>query len=136
MNEQTTKSINKTKKIFSTIAWAILLFITGSAIITSKFQGAPSVLGYHLTVIPTESMVPVIEPMSVCLQSTDTDDLKVGDIVTYARPNDDGTFTAITHRIIEITDDGLYYLKGDNNKLRDQLPVLKEQIAYKIVKIF
>lgn len=120
------------------IVMALLLFIIISCAYTAQTHGIPNFLGYHFAYIPTESMVPTIQPGTLCLQSTDTKNLQIGDIVTYVRLNEDGSMpnTTVTHRIVGVNDDGTYILKGDNNQTADTLPVSNGQIAYKIVKIF
>jgi hypothetical protein len=76
----------------------------------------------------TNSMDPFLDQGSNALQlvPTSTDDIHVGDIVSYKRGN-----SRIIHRVVFIGEDeeGTYYiLKGDNNPTSDPGKVRFEQI--------
>lgn len=80
--------------------------------------------------IMSESMVPVLHKDTIVIGKIvkDTLDLQVGDICTYENPEKGYT---ITHRIIE--DNGTTFtFKGDNNEKED-LPVSKDWIKYKVI---
>ena len=57
-------------------------------------------------------------------------DIKVGDVIVYYM--DDGT--AVAHRVYHI-DDERYFVKGDNNELRDQWSVKENQIVGKVYEV-
>ena len=84
---------------------------------------------YKPLVIMTDSMVPILPVGSIVIAErvSDPGSLAVGDIVTYKRP---GVPVTITHRIIELTEDGVI-TKGDNLEKADDL-ILYEWIAYRI----
>lgn len=81
----------------------------------------------------TNSMDPVIDENSNSIEIAPSDNLKIGDIVSYESGN-----KKIIHRIIDISEDenGTYYvLKGDNNNNQDKNKVRFEQISGIVVGI-
>ncbi len=67
---------------------------------------------------------------AVIIEKLDSDEihkLEVGDVIYYHHEN-----TYITHRIIDVEDDGstyIFHTKGDNNELMDDWEVYEEDIA-------
>ncbi len=108
--------------------------------------GQPSFfLGYRPVYVLTGSMEPVMQTHCLALtkQVTDISDLAVGDIVTYHRTdgegnlqrNDYGRTVLITHRIVDISPDGVIMTKGDANLVNDGLPLSIRDIEAKVVYI-
>ena len=64
--------------------------------------------------------------MSGSMSGTAEDHIEVGDIVTFMEGK-----TAVTHRIVEINEDGTFTTKGDANNAEDQNPVAKDKIIGK-----
>ena len=86
---------------------------------------------YKPLIIRSDSMEPVLPVGSIVLAEKvyDTSMLKIGDIVTYKNP--DIPFT-ITHRIIEVTEQG-FITKGDNLDKSDG-EIKREWVSYRISK--
>ena len=86
---------------------------------------------YKPLIIRSDSMEPVLPVGSIVLAEKvyDTSMLKIGDIVTYKNP--DIPFT-ITHRIIEVTEQG-FITKGDNLDKPDG-EIKREWVSYRISK--
>lgn len=100
---------------------------------TGIATGKPNVFGYRVFYIPTESMVPVINPGDFVIgKPVNYEDVKVGDIVTYKSGSSGVT---ICHRVIGQTEEGFIF-QGDNNKEADTGIVKGEEIGYRIVKIW
>jgi len=88
----------------------------------------PGVLGIKPAIVLSGSMEPAIQTGDlVFIHKTETEKLRVGDVICYL---DSGA--AVTHRIIAVTDgeDGLprYIAKGDANDAEDHLSVAADQI--------
>ena len=66
----------------------------------------------------------------VVIKAVDTETLKVGDIICFKLS--ESTTTSITHRIINITDEG-FITKGDANEDPDQWIVKKENVIGKVI---
>jgi signal peptidase I len=89
------------------------------------------------TFTDTHSMEPVLSSRSNAIEISpkSTDDIKVGDIISYKSEYADGT---IIHRVIEKNSDdqGIYFiLKGDNNPQPDPGRIRFEQIQRVVVAI-
>lgn len=94
------------------------------------YQGLVFATGTELPIVSvvSDSMEPVLHRGDL-LFVVNEPALEVGDIVIYRRA--DSGFT-IVHRIIEIKENNIYIIKGDNNPGPDP-PVKREQILGKVV---
>lgn len=102
-------------------------------LITGITTGKPNVFGYRIFYIPTESMIPVINPGDFVVGvPVDYEDVRVGEIVTYRSQSKGIT---ICHRVVERMEEGLV-LQGDNNAEVDAEMAGEEDVGYRIVKIF
>lgn len=120
------RHLNK-KKFAETIVFAALVVIT---IIVLVFY-RPTVLAGDTLYEPvyTGSMVPAIGVGSVvAIKPVNPDNLEVGDVICYRFSET----TSVTHRIIEVNDEG-FITKGDANEDPDQLAVRKEDVIGKVV---
>lgn len=115
------------------IVLILILVCLAWYLITGITTGKPNIFGYRIFYIPTESMVPVINPGDFVIgKPVDNEDVKVGDIVTY---KSGGRGVTICHRVIGKTEDGFVF-QGDNNSEADAEIVGEEEIGYQIVKIW
>ncbi|MCD6241513.1 signal peptidase I [Candidatus Bathyarchaeota archaeon] len=81
----------------------------------------------------TGSMEPAIPVGSVVvIKPANPDTLKVGDIICFKIEGESST--TVTHRIINITDEG-FITKGDANEDLDQWIVKKENIIGKVIAV-
>ena len=81
----------------------------------------------------TGSMEPAIPVGSVVvIKPANPDTLKVGDIICFKIESESST--TVTHRIINITDEG-FITKGDANEDPDQWIVKKENIVGKVIAV-
>ena len=118
---------------FVDIILVLVLFCLVWYLITGIATGKPNVLGYRIFYIPTESMVPVINPGDFVIGvPVDYEDVKIGDIVTYKNQSKGIT---ICHRVVGKIGEGFIF-QGDNNATVDEEIVEKEVIGYRIVKIW
>lgn len=106
-------------------AASIILIIAIAFFLTSVFGK------YKLMVVMSNSMYPVLKKGEVIVSKSITgeEELSVGDICTYIAK---GEAYTITHRIVDITDEG-YIFRGDNNKDPDKRKVTKDQIISKVI---
>ena len=83
----------------------------------------------------TNSMDPLldIEANGIEIPVTENTELQIGDIVSYKATWNE---TLVSHRIIDIQEDGTYILKGDNNTSQDPYSVTRDQIKYKLIGVF
>ena len=112
------------------VVFVPLLLINVTLIVKSYTNPneVPDFLGYKPFIVLSGSMEPAIQTGDlVFIHKTETEKLRVGDVICYL---DSGA--AVTHRIIAVTDgeDGLprYITKGDANDAEDHLSVAADQI--------
>ena len=113
------------------ILLATVLAITAAALAYDKFVKKSKihfVFGYSMLVVASPSMSGAIEAGDAIIIKK-SDSYALGDVITYF-PEDESY--SITHRIVRTADDK-FYTKGDANSDEDPAPVLKEQIAGKVV---
>lgn len=116
-----------TRIIMNTIATIVVAaFILLAAL---NFFSAPSssgLFGYKGYTVVSGSMVPTFNVGDFTIDRVvDTNTLKKGDVISFT--NDQ---TIVTHRIIEITDEG-FVTQGDANNIEDQKVVKPENVIAK-----
>jgi signal peptidase len=97
--------------------------------IRQKPDQIPSTFGFIPLTVLSGSMSPTIETGDMIVVRNRTDNLQVGDIVTYRVGN-----SLVTHRVMEITTDNgnvAYITQGDANNTTDGNPITKDQIVGK-----
>lgn len=127
------KILKGTFKVIEYILLVVLiaLLIFSGVIIVKKYalgEDVPKVFGYSNSIVVSGSMESALSIDDwVFVKEQDT--YEVGDIITYTSGND-----LVTHRIIEITEDG-YYTKGDANNTKDPNVIAQTQVEGKVVYI-
>lgn len=121
------------KAVFKSISYVVtallfvLLILLIISLLTSRVNGGvPKVLGYEILNVLSGSMEPGIKTGSIIAikPNIPTEELKVGDVITYQSVDDPEI--KITHRIMEIeqVNGQLQFItKGDNNDAIDPAPI-------------
>lgn len=117
------------------IVASFLIYYVISGKIAEKNGKTPSI---SLYTIISPSMVPNINVHDVVfVKKTNTDKLKVGDVITFYSTNAYFGGTPITHRIIEILDvpgtGKMFRVKGDANATADEEKVKPSNIIGKVL---
>lgn len=106
-----------TSRIVTAATWVVVAVILAFALALA----APRLGGGDSLTILTGSMQPTIRPGDVvAVVPVDTDDLRVGDVVTFQPVSGDPTL--ITHRLVEIDDSASerrFVTRGDANSADD-----------------
>lgn len=138
-----TSILNTAKKVMFFVAIGLCAFflVVASWLAVDKFilkSPVPSFAGYSLLSVESGSME---GKMKDSIHKGDlvlirkTDDYKIGETITFLRPNDK---VPTTHRIIDFdysSGERAYITKGDANDSRDKV-VPKDQIIGEVVVIF
>ncbi len=130
------------KNILSKIinALSIVVIIAAVGILASVLLSGgtqPSIMGYSMFRVLTNSMEPAIATNSVIItKKTAPSELAAGDVISFrsSDPLLDGA--ANTHRIIAVDTSGaepVFMTKGDNNAVADEYPVYAEAVIGKVV---
>lgn len=126
------------------ISWVMFIAVICCCVLVAhrwyimKTTGEQAFLfGYRPLIVLTGSMEPYMETSGICLtkQITSPDDVQVGDIVCYHVQTNDGKTLRITHRVIRI-EDGLYYTKGDNNRVDDGYGLTFDNLEAEVVGVW
>lgn len=96
-----------------TAAFVLLLFLTW--ILTQRGMDAYTVL--------SGSMEPTLQIGDLVLIDTKDRSIENGEIIAFYMGGQ-----VVVHRVVEVTEDGLYITKGDANETRDFTPVGEERI--------
>ena len=136
------KKQSKASKVFSTIINVVLVLAivlaaisTYVSFVTTSGNGVPSIFGFQMYSIQTESMYPILKPGDLIFNTAveKPEDLQVGDIITYWTVIN-GERVLNTHKIHEIYDGGGYLIfetKGEANTVVDSLTVHESEVVGK-----
>lgn len=96
---------------------------------------SPSVFGYRMLRVMSESMAPVFDKGDcIIIRETPEEELAVGDIITFSSSDPMLEGNLNTHRIVDIAEDYIsggkvYFTKGDNNSWEDDYTTSYEDIV-------
>ena len=119
------------------IGIALLVYVLDIKIRAAKGDTSPPKYGAY--VVLTGSMLPEIQVYDVVVtKKQDADDLKEGDVITFASSDSRFAGTIITHRIIKKnynskTKSYTFQTKGDNNNVADSALVSPENIYGRVI---
>ena len=91
----------------------------------------PGIGGNIPLIVLTDSMYPDIKSgdLIIC-RDVDTDDIEVGDVISFYDPAGNGT-SVVTHKVVEIIDENgtrSFRTRGTNNNTDDRLPVPEDKV--------
>lgn len=134
--EEVVKEKSMVKKVFGWIGTGLLtlLVVMASWLCFDKFvlkHRVPSIFGYSSLMVATGSMSGTIEEGDLIIIK-DTDDYKIGDIVTFFQDGDD---IPTTHRIYNIDENGNWKTRGDANNSYDKRSITSDEIIGEVVLV-
>lgn len=107
----TTARRKRTSRVTAVVTNTAMLLVVALAV---GFL-APALMGYQRYVITSGSMTGTYDTGSVVFaEVVPTDELEVGDVITYVPPAETGITHLVTHRIVSI-DNGEFRTQGDAN---------------------
>ena len=130
------------KKVFNVIVTVVLILLIALVVlifISRMTGGTPTVFGYHVYRVQTDSMVPTLNVGDVILsKKTAAEDIRLGDIITYRALEGDLAGQTITHRVYQEPElrDGVYYFvtKGDKEGAVPDSEISYDQVEGKYVR--
>lgn len=132
------------KKFGNIISWivfglmAAFLLFSVFTVYNSKITSQEAYMfGYRPVFIMTGSMEPCLKTNGVAITKKidSINEIDVEDIITYHVNTDSGDTIKITHRIIDIDDNGIITTKGDNNMVPDNYDLTIDNVESKVVFI-
>ena len=132
MKKEETSPIHKLLTIIGTILCIILIpiLIINCILIVKSFtsEEVPDVAGILPLIVLSDSMYPVIQSGDLIICHTEEpENVQTGDVIAFFDPAGNGT-TIVTHRVIEVTENG-WRTKGDNNNAEDRLAVPADKLV-------
>ena len=116
--------------ILSVLVFVLSLTIIIKVVVANTQHKLPSIFGFSVSYVPTESMEPTIYSDQYILSQTTTfDKVNIDDIIIY-RSNTENRF--IVHRVIEKYEDYLI-TKGDNNPIADSEHITSDMVCGKYI---
>ena len=130
-NEKLKKLLSKTA-LWIMVALVGLLIIIVTYILVCNAQGrTANLFGRYIFKVATSSMEPSIHQGDyIIIESVDTKDLKVGDVICFYSLDEEIYDMPNTHRIVSITEKG-FVTKGDSNLVTDKTYVPPERVIGK-----
>jgi len=130
------------KKIINVITTVVLVIMIALVVfifIARMTGNTPTILGYHVYRVQTDSMVPTLNVGDVILVRTvDAEDIHEGDIITYRSLEGKMAGQTITHRVYQTPEerDGVYYYvtKGDKEGAVPDSEISYDQVEGKYVR--
>lgn len=110
------------------IVLALLLLVCVIFVIFKKKGEPPSIFGYKLYVVISDSMEPELKKGDlIVVKDIDTTKIEVGNIITFKEKNSQ---ELITHRVVDIKKNTAieFITKGDSNIYNDENKVKEEEV--------
>ncbi len=133
------KILKKIVSFFSAIIFIICLLLMAVVIMTPKGENGSkvvSIAGYSIMSVLTGSMEPNYNIGDiVIIKKTNTDELKVKDVITFYSADPDMNGQIVTHRINDIINENghlEFETKGDNNRMVDTENVPEDKVIGKV----
>lgn len=128
-------------KIINAVLVLVIFLAAGVMVlsgINAKSGKATTILGYGFMAVQTGSMTPEYPVGSVIIiKKTDPSKLETNDVITFYSSNPNLGNMIVTHRIMEITNDGdgtySFTTKGDANEINDEYKAESERIIGKVL---
>jgi signal peptidase len=123
------------RSIWSTVAsGALTVLLIGLVALVAAVTVVPRAIGAVPLTVLTGSMEPALAPGDlVVVRPTPTDDIRVGDVITFQPVSDDPTL--VTHRVIGLTvgSGGVtgFTTQGDANNAADD-PIVADQVKGRV----
>ena len=119
----------------SMILLVVVMAFTGYVLVMNANGKAVSVFGYSILRVVTGSMEPTLTTGEyIIVEKTDTSELAAGDIITFYSEDPEIKDYLVTHRVMEVRDNGSFVTKGDANTVEDEIVVKPERVLGKYVR--
>lgn len=127
---------NSIKKIISSIIYTVLIIVLCVVLMQKLSNNRISFWGYRIFKVISESMMPEYKINDILLvKDIKTENIKIGDNLSYLKEMSKGVNVIITHKVVGIEKDRngnrLFHTKGIANITED--PVVKEEQIYGVV---
>ncbi|WP_242940805.1 signal peptidase I [Ruminococcus albus] len=130
--EQDESGIRRAANIITSIILIAAIIFTAYVMICAARHKAVDVFGKSVLKVVTGSMEPSINVGDyIVVEKTDSRALHKGDIISFYTEQSDIYGMLVTHRIVDIKEDGTIVTKGDANSIEDSVAVKPNRIVGK-----
>jgi signal peptidase I len=131
-SEQEESGIRRAANIITSIILIAAVIFTAYVMICAARHKAVDVFGKSVLKVVTGSMEPSINVGEyIVVEKVDNSALKKGDIISFYSEQTDIYGMLVTHRIVDIQEDGTFITKGDANNIEDSVAVKPDKIVGK-----
>lgn len=132
----------KLKTLSAIMSWVFMFaaFLLLAVTLVQAFQHKDSnepnyILGHGFIRAISGSMEPYFTVNGIALikEVDGMEDIAINDVVTFRVYSNNGDVNNVTHRIIDIDENGIITTKGDNNQVEDLYPLTIDHIDSKVV---
>jgi len=132
INENEESGIRRAANIITSIILIAAIIFTAYVMICAARHKAVDVFGKSVLKVVTGSMEPSINVGEyIVVEKVDRSALKNGDIISFYSEQTDIYGMLVTHRIVDIQEDGTFITKGDANPIEDSVAVKPDRIVGK-----
>lgn len=125
---------SKFLSIFLNITLVLLIMLVAVKV----FNGNDDILGHKFMYVQSGSMEPYMMTggISIGKDVADKNSIKEGDVMSYqAHSVTPGETITVVHRVKSIDSDGNVVMRGDNNRVDDNVSITINDLDYKIVYV-
>ena len=127
-----TSTWSKVSEIIVTVLLILTAAFTAYVMINTARGNVVSIFGRYILNVVTGSMEPTIATGEyIIVVKTDPSTLQVNDIISFYSDSNETKDLLITHRIIEIKEDGSFVTKGDANNIEDEVTAKPDRVLGK-----
>ncbi len=129
------KALDKLSGYISMALLVIALIFVAYVMICTARGKIVKVFGRSVMKVVTGSMEPTIMTNDyIIIEETNVESLKINDIITFYSKDPSILDLPVTHRIIEINEDGSFVTKGDANDISDSVSVTSDRVIGKYIR--
>ena len=130
-----TSTWSNVSEIIVTVLLILTAAFTAYVMINTARGNVVSIFGRYVLNVVTGSMEPTIATGEyIIVAKTDPSSLQVNDIIAFYSDSDETKDLLITHRIVEIKEDGSFVTKGDANNIEDEVTAKPDRVLGKYVR--
>ena len=131
-NDEEVKTRKKVIDVMLTVILVLSVIFCAYVMICTARGKPVNLFGNRILQVVTGSMEPSIHVNDyIIVSSTDTSELKEGDIIAFYTEDEEIKGDLVTHRITAVNEDGTFITRGDANPVDDSLSVRPEQVLGK-----
>lgn len=133
--EEKSSLLSRIKNGFAAAILVAATVFTAYVMINTGLGKPVNVFGHYVLRVMTGSMEPSLHTGDyIVVKKVDTKSIKKDDVITFYSEESDVKGKLVTHRVVDIAEDGTFQTMGDANPVADSKPVSQDQVIGKYVR--